>query len=222
MTQPWEFMGYQKLGTATTSVTFNNVHAGTGNAASQGNMRFKLVAETFSDPANSGAGNGSYSGTAGVYTSATGQSGWTTWNNYGAVFNQTHNQQYVLSGSMQSGTGAGAGYSNGGTGSGWCMKYGNAGPYEPRSTSNVEDDLQWGVTTFDFDRQQNQIQGVFIRGINTQSQGPNNALVDYTWASWSTNVSDVAPTALAIFNNAQFMNGSKFWLWAQRANNNIV
>ena len=45
MTQPWEFMGYQKLTVDTINVGFDNLWDATSPAPKFNNMKFKMVAE---------------------------------------------------------------------------------------------------------------------------------------------------------------------------------
>jgi hypothetical protein len=215
MSQPWEFLGYQKVSTATYMVTFSNMLTN----SSTGAMRYKIVVESLSTSAS----NGTYTGATGFYPNqATGQ--WRSFLTFGESSSLNNGNTSVWSQGMSGQSVAGIGPSNGSQGSGWTMKQGSSGAFEPRRYSGAEDDLQWGIATCEFNQNHasNSMPGGFLQSVNVQSRTGSSCIASYQWGSWTSSGGSAASTTMNIYNNENFLAGSKFWMWAQRVNNNFV
>tara|TARA_B100001094_G_scaffold50814_1_gene46425 strand:+ start:2481 stop:3128 length:648 start_codon:yes stop_codon:yes gene_type:complete len=215
MSQPWEFLGYQKVSTATYMVTFSNLLTN----SSTGAMRYKIVVESLSTSAS----NGTYAGATGFYPNQSSNS-WRSFLTYGQSTSLGNGNTSLWSQGMTGQSVTGIGPSNGNAGSGWTMMQGVNGLNEPRRYSGAEDDLQWGIATCEFNQNHanNSMPGGFLQSVNVQSRTGSTCIASYQWGSWSGSSSTQSSTTMNIYNNENFLAGSKFWMWAQRVNNNFV
>lgn len=215
MSQPWEFLGYQKVSTATYMVTFSNLLTNSSNGA----MRYKIVVESL----HTSASNGTYTGATGFYPNqSTGY--WRSFLIFGENTSFGNGNTSTWSSGMTGQSTVGIGPSNGSAGSGWTMMQGANGLNEPRRYSGAEDDLQWGIATCEFNQSSTSqsFPGGFLQSVNVQSRTGSTCIASYQWGSWTSNSSPSASTTMNIYANSSFLAGSKFWMWAQRVNNNFV
>lgn len=213
MAQPWQFLGYQKLSGNASTVSFTNMFPAGTNASSYYDFRYKLVIETLStNLSNNGTEPGEYYGVRANSVS--------NWDN--AIYSQHNNNNNSGSSynwsTSPSNTSQGSGYAFRQPYYGWLMSKGATSG--SRRYSSNEDDLQWGTHEVRYTKPFNVGHGLSMRSFNVQStsNASNQAFNGYIGTCGNSNTS--TPSSLDInAANQQFLQGSKFWLWACRTTN---
>tara|TARA_B100001059_G_scaffold224622_1_gene250929 strand:- start:574 stop:1233 length:660 start_codon:yes stop_codon:yes gene_type:complete len=219
MTQPWEFMGYQKLSTDTGYVSFNNLWDATSPAPKYNNMKFKMVAELLITDTSDllPFSNGVYynitaDGTANYWDVAYYQKYDTNASNGSAV-------------NWQSGTTANGNSLNGFavTQYPWIVNYGDTN-YQ-RRYSSAEDNLQWATYEINWSSQYQVGEAMQLKGFNTMSRTNSNAMYNHVIASAGTGSTKITGgTTSSMHFQATYYSwkaGSKFWVWAMRDSNSF-
>jgi hypothetical protein len=213
MTQPWEFLGYQKLTSSTGTVAFNNLWD--SSAPFYNNMKFKLVAEVMTtNPSDLVETAAPYyyistDGTSGDYdlnhwqaydtlAQNGGSKNWTT-----SITENANNRQAFAAGSQN-----------------WCVTRGTTN--FQRRYSSAEDNLQWGTYEVNMGTQHQIGISFSMKGINTYSRTNSTAMFNHVISSCGSAQKRMSSPSNSLYWNAvnyQFYAGSKFWVWGMRDTN---
>tara|TARA_B100001094_G_C18127931_1_gene770540 strand:+ start:785 stop:1432 length:648 start_codon:yes stop_codon:yes gene_type:complete len=213
MAQPWQFLGYQKLSSWATTVSFTNMFPSGTNASSYWDFRYKLVIETLStNQYDNGTEPGAYYGIR-----ADSNPSWDI-----AAYSQHDNNQasgtsYTWS-TSPSATANQLTYAFREPYWGWLMTKGATSG--SRRYSSNEDDLQWGTHEVQYTKQHSTGHNMQMHSFNVQSTSDNStqAFNGYIATSGENNTSVVSSLNINAANQ-NFLAGSKFWLWACRTTN---
>ena len=219
MTQPWEFIGYQKLSTDTGYAGFNNLWDATSPAPKYNNMKFKMVAELLITDTNDllPFSNGAYynitaDGTVNSWDIAYWQKYDTNASN-GGVANWTSSLQNTTSGMN--------GFNN--NSYNWVVNQGTTN-YQ-RRYSSAEDNLQWATYEINWTSQYQIGEAMQLKGFNTMSRTNSTAMYNQVLASAGTGSTKISgSTTSSMWFQAQnytWKAGSKFWVWAMRDSNSF-
>jgi len=211
MTQPWQFLGYQKLSARASQVQFTNVWDAT--SPKNRNMKFKVVMEgmTYNETDVIEVGAPYYY----CYTDGTNSS-----------YDRSYYQQYdTNSGSASSKTwSTSAVHGNSASAfqesnQNWILTKGGSGTQ--RRYSSAEDNLQWGTYEVNWGSQPGigesmQMKAFNVVSISNSSSGYNHVIA----GCGSGGAASPAPgTFYWQAANYTFETGSKFWMWAMRDDN---
>jgi hypothetical protein len=221
MTQPWEFLGYQKLSSDTAYVGFNNLWDATSPAPKYNNMKFKMVAELLITETNDLL---PFSGNEGVYYNITADG---TANYFDVAYYQKYdtNASNGVVANWTSGLTALSNSLNGfGVGQyGWVVNQGTTN-YQ-RRYSSAEDNLQWATYEINWSSQDQVGEAMQLKGFNTMSRTNSTAMYNHVLASAGTGGTKItAGTTSNMWFQAQYHTwkaGSKFWMWAMRDSNSF-
>jgi hypothetical protein len=213
MTQPWQFLGYQKLSGNASTVSFSNLFPAGTNASSYWDFRYKLVIETLTaNQYDNGSEPGSYYGIR-----ANSHSNWDI-----AAYSQHDNNQASGSSynwsSSPSATSSGHSYGFREPYWGWFMTRGATSG--TRRYSSNEDDLQWATHEVQYTKQHTTGHNMQMHSFNVQSTSNGSTQAWNGYIATSGELSSDAPSSLSLnAANQPFYQGSKFWLWACRTTN---
>jgi hypothetical protein len=210
MTQPWEFMGYQKLASSTSNVSFANIY---GQYSSSSNaMSWKLVMECATlNTSDTREGGSTY-----YYLAPSNQnsSSWSIvdYSNYASNRLNGQTQSWGVNSSNVNQKGAF------GQTTQWANPQGSASNFKRYSTA--DDDLQWSRHDVHYGKQLNAQPTMMMQSFNTLSIS-NTTL--YTNCCISTTAFSGNANSSTYFyikaDNYHWAPGSKFWLWGLRTGN---
>ncbi len=216
MTQPWEFMGYQKLASDNGYVGFNNLWDATSTVYN--NMKFKMVAELLITDTNDltpflngNRYNITPDGTSNRFDIAYYQKYDTNASN-GGVNNW-------VSGLTQTSNGM-DGFNN--NQYNWVVNYGTTN-YQ-RRYSSAEDNLQWATYEINWTSQYQNGEAMQLKGFNTMSRTNSTAMYNHVLASAGTGSTKITNSTTNVWfqaTNYLWKAGSKFWVWAMRDSNSF-
>ena len=214
MTQPWQFVGYQKLANDTSTVQFNNI-LGTQNEGDV--LSWKLVIEGLST--NVGAIRNAGQNEAFFYNNNTSNSNWDLSNYNQYDYNQTNNQTYGWGTNPQVGNGYYCALAGSNT---WINPQGSSSNMQRYSTA--EDSLQWSRFDVSYTKHQNVFPSMGMKAFNIVStssyQSYNNGCIQSSGSTNSTS-SNNDIIAVCYGSNGNWRAGSKFWLWGLRTVNSF-
>jgi hypothetical protein len=219
MTQPWEFMGYQKLSTDSAGVGFNNLWDATSPAPKYNNMKFKMVAELLISDTND-----LLPFSNGVYYNITADG---TVSNWDVAYYQKYDTNASNGGvaNWNSGLTQMTNSINGFAVNSypWVVNYGTTN-YQ-RRYSSAEDNLQWATYEINWSSQDQIGEAMQLKGFNTMSRTNSTAMYNHVIASAGTGFTKITSgTSSSMWFQAQnytWKAGSKFWMWAMRDSNSF-
>jgi len=214
MTQPWEFLGYQKINANASQIQFNNVYTAANPVYN--NISFKLVAEcmTYNETDIMETNAPYYQ----IKTNLTSGS-----NNWDYFYYGQYDTNSASGGNKQWANNGSGNYNQSGAftiPNSWPMTKGSLS-YQ-RRYSSTEDNLQWGTYEVEWMKMQGNRDILTMKGFNTVSRTNSTTMFNQQICSAASNGSTSQPSNISWFAlNYTFLAGSKFWMWAMRDTNSF-